>query len=142
MFQRALSKTYASGCVKCLLAKIIYVNWNFRNRIGFTKKKIVTFLQVIFYKKFLIYDIKGALNKFLKSMKKPVFKYYLHINGYLHCTNPSLFFSFMLNDSSFSSRTTVFIWKHKDLIKIVWRHKCRRWNNKCLWQDNRFLSLR
>ena len=30
------------------------------------------------------YHFKGALNKFLKSMKKPVFKYYLHINGYLH----------------------------------------------------------
>ena len=28
---------------------------------------------------------KGALNKFLKSMKKPVFKYYLHMNGYLQC---------------------------------------------------------
>ena len=39
-------------------------------------------------------SIKGALNKFLTSMKKPVFKYYLHINGYLHCTNPSLFFKF------------------------------------------------
>ena len=28
--------------------------------------------------------VKGALNKFLTSMKKPVLKYYLHINGYLH----------------------------------------------------------
>ena len=42
---------------------------------------------------------KGALNKFLTSMKNPVLIIYLHINGYLHCTNPSLFFIFMLNDS-------------------------------------------
>ena len=40
--------------------------------------------------------LKEALNKFLTSMKNPVFKYYLHINGYLHCTNPC-FFIFMLN---------------------------------------------
>ena len=42
--------------------------------------------------------LKEALNKFLTSMKNPVFKYYLHINGYLHCANPSLFFSSMLSD--------------------------------------------
>ena len=38
--------------------------------------------------------IKGELNKFLTSMKKPVFKFYFHINGYLHCTNPCLLFNF------------------------------------------------
>ena len=27
---------------------------------------------------------------------------------------------------SFSSRTTLLIWKYKDLIKIVWRHKVQK----------------
>ena len=35
-------------------------------------------------------------------------------------------FIFMLNDSSFSSGKTLLIWKYKDLIKIVWRHKVQK----------------
>ena len=41
----------------------------------------------------MISYLKGALNKFLASMKKPVFKS-SYKYGYLHCTNPSLFFNF------------------------------------------------
>ena len=36
------------------------------------------------------------------------------------------FLIFMLNDSSFSSRKSLLIWKYKDLIKIAWRHKVQK----------------
>ena len=36
------------------------------------------------------------------------------------------FLNFMLNDSSFSCRKTLLIWKYKDLIKIFWRHKVHK----------------
>ena len=51
-----------------------------------TKPSLDLATGVHFQKKlrFQEYRFKGALKKFLKSMKKPVFKYYLHTNGYLH----------------------------------------------------------
>ena len=36
------------------------------------------------------------------------------------------FLIFMLNDSFFSSRKALLIWKYKDLIEIVWRHKVQK----------------
>ena len=69
---------------------------------------------------------KGALNKFLTSIKKPVFKYYLHINGYLHCTNPFLFFNFHVKWLIPLALVRPLNWKYKDLMKIVWRHKVQK----------------
>ena len=48
----------------------------------------------------MISYLKVALNKFLASMKKPVFKYYLHINMVIYIVQILLcFLIFMLNDS-------------------------------------------
>ena len=50
------------------------------------------------------------------------------------------FLIFMLNDSSFSSLVRLWIWKYKDLIKIVDVTKCRRWN-KCLWTREKVFNF-